>query len=220
MKLASVLPFPRAESAPRALEPAELVHALLAGDVEAQGLLWDRYAVTVRAVLRRSLGPGSEVEDAVQEVFIQFFRSLKSLREPSALSSFLVGIAIRVARGELRRRRIRRWFSLTHDGEVPDPSPPHSDGGREQARRAVLRLYAILDSLDDESRLLFVLRHIERLELADVAAATKLSLATVKRKLARVTPIVLARARADGELARFVLDSPDGKDTLTEEVQL
>lgn len=220
MKLASVLPFPRAEGAPRALDPAELVHALLDGDIEAQGMLWDRYAGTVRAVLRRSLGPGSDVEDSVQEVFIQFFRSLKSLREPAALSGFLVGISIRIARGELRRRRIRRWFSLTPDGEIPDPPDASTDTGREQARRAIVRLYAILDSLDDESRLLFVLRHIERLDLADVSTATKLSLATVKRKLARVTPIVLARARADGELSRFVLDTPDGKDTLTEEVQL
>lgn len=220
-KLASVVPFPqgrgratRGASAEAAgISKTALLHAVVCGDPSAPGLVWDMFHVSVRAVLRRSLGPGADVEDALQEVFIQFFRSASAVREPEALGGFMTGIAVRVARGELRKRRVRRWFSLTRDGELPEPDPEH-DPSREAARRAVKRLYAILDELDDESRLLFVLRHVERLELVDVAAALDVSLSTVKRKLARVTPVVIARCKRDQELCGYVRGDTDGDATL------
>lgn len=165
-------------------------------------------------MLRRTLGPGAEVEDALQEVFLRFFRSAANVREPSALRSFLIGIAVRVASGELRRRRVRRWFFLTADGQLPEPEPA-ADAAAEQAREAVRRLYEILDSLDDASRLAFILRHVERLELTEVASAMGVSLATVKRKLRRVVPVVLARARGDEVLSRWVAGGSDeGNDTV------
>lgn len=190
--------------------PAELVQALLAAEPEAHGVLWDRYSTSLRAVLRRSLGPDTEVEDALQEVFIRFFRALPTLREPAALGSFLFGIAVHVARGLLRKRRIRRWFRLTDDGEIPEP-PDDVDPVSEQAQAAVRRLYVILDDLDDESRLVFVLRHIEGLEITELAACLKMSPATVKRRLARVTPLVFARARNDADLASFMAAPDQGE---------
>lgn len=187
--------------------PTELVTALRAGDVSAQAALWDRYSVGVRAVLRRMLGPSAEVEDALQEVFVQFFRSLGALRDPTALRPFLIGIAIRVARGALRKRRLLRWFRLTHDGQLPESAlePPDDD----RARVALRQLYTILEELDVDSRLLFVLRHIEGLALDAIAQGLELSTATVKRKLARVTPVVLARAKQSAELASYLPSEPE-----------
>ncbi len=213
-RLAKVVPLlavakqTHAVPASRWATPAELVDALLSGEAGAEVVLWDRYSTSVRAVLRRALGPRAEVEDALQEVFIRFFRALAGLREPSALGSFLIGIAVRVARGVLRTRRIKSWFRLTQDGELPD-FVDH-DPAAERARLAVAALYAILDALDDESRLLFVLRHIEGLEIAEVAACLDISVATVKRRLARVTPVVFACARKDACLAAFL---PEGEPT-------
>ena len=77
----------------------------------------------------------------------------------------------------------------------------------EDAREAVARLYSLLDRLDDRSRLLFVLRHVQGLELTDTAACMDLSLATTKRHLARVTARVHALAAGDPILARY-LDVP------------
>lgn len=201
-KVVPLLAIAKPAPAQRWATAAELVDALLSAEPEAEQVLWDRYSRSVRAVLRRALGPRAEVEDALQEVFLRFFGALSGLREPSALGSFLIGIAVRVARGVLRKRRIKSWFRLTHDGEIPEQV--EQDPAAERARLAVARLYAILDTLDDESRLLFVLRHIEGLEIAEVAACLEISVATVKRRLARVTPVVFACARKDAELADFV----------------
>jgi RNA polymerase sigma-70 factor (ECF subfamily) len=97
-------------------------------------------------------------------------------------------------RHELRRRWVRRYMTLGAKEDIgPDlqvvyPNP--------EARQAVARLYAILDKLGREERIAFVLRHIEGMELTEVATALELSLATVKRRLAR------ARARVDHHVAR------------------
>jgi RNA polymerase sigma-70 factor, ECF subfamily len=215
-KIAKVvaLPVSRPKAARQEPDPAALLVGVLDGDPAAQAAIWDAYSASLRAVLRRTLGPGADVEDALQEVFLRFFQSAANLREPSSLRSFLIGIAVRVASGELRRRRVRRWFFLTADGQIPEPESA-LDAAAEQAREAVRRLYAILDTLDDASRLAFVLRHVERLELTEVAAAMGVSLATVKRKLGRVVPVVVARSRADEVLSRWVTgESNEGDETV------
>lgn len=172
-------------------------------------LLWDRFSQLVRGLLRRSLGPERDVEDHVQEVFLRFFGQLREIRDPAAARSYLVGITVRVSRSELRRRRIRRWLHLTDDGELPDAPAPPCD---EAAREALARLYRILDRVDDEARLAFVLRHVEGLELTEVAAALGTSLATTKRRLAKVTARVRALVEGDALLADYVIQPPRESD--------
>lgn len=183
------------------LDDAGLARAAAEGQPGAAGVVWDRYGALVHGLLRRVLGPGGDVEDQAQETFLQFFREVKNLRDPAALRPFLLGIAVRVARSALRRRRLRRWFSLTDSGALPDEP---AEGVDEGAREAVARLYALLDRLDDRARLLFVLRHIEGLELAETAQASGMSLATAKRHLAKVTARVHAMAERDPLLAAYV----------------
>lgn len=207
-------PVPSSASPPRlasvhrlplgAADDATLARAVAAGDEAAATAVWDRYGPVVRSILRRALGPYEDVEDAVQEVFLRFFRQIGALREPSALRSFLIGIAMHVAVSALRRRRVRRWLCLTDTGVLPNAV----DGDRERerdedAREAMRRLYAILDRLDDAGRLTFVLRHIEGLELAEVAEALDLSLATTKRRLAKVTARVLTMIERDPLLPEY-----------------
>jgi RNA polymerase sigma-70 factor (ECF subfamily) len=90
---------------------------------------------------------------------------------------------------------------LTPDGVLDDHAAPHTDG---DAREAVKRLYAILDRLDTKSRLAFVLHHVEGLELLEVASALDVSLATVKRRLARVSARVWAMAQGDRMLVEYL----------------
>jgi RNA polymerase sigma-70 factor (ECF subfamily) len=203
-QLASVHPLPR----PR-LSDSALVAAAVAGRPGAAELVWDRFAPLVRGLVRRSLGPDRDADDHVQEVFLRLFAQLEQLRDPTALRSFVVGITVRVLRDELRRRRVRRWLRLTDEGELPDdPAEPRDDAAREALRR----LYRILDDGDAEARLAFTLRFVEGLELTEVAAALGDSLATVKRRLAKVTVRVLAAAKNDPVLSSYLADTRGGSD--------
>ena len=172
------------------------------GDPGAHAAIWDRYSPLVRRILIRGLGPGSEVEDQLQEVFLRFYRNRALLRDHAALRSFLFGITLRVAASELRSRRIRSWLHLTRDGVLDDQEGPAADN--PDAREAVERLYAILDRLNAESRLAFVLHYVDGWELTEVAEAFGVSLATVKRRLARTSVRVFASAQADHLLVEYL----------------
>jgi RNA polymerase sigma-70 factor, ECF subfamily len=187
-------------------DDAALVGALRAGDPVAAGRMWDRHAVLVRRILRRVLGP-VDVEDAVQDAFLRLFRDLASLREPSALRSFIIGIAIHVAKSELRRRRARRWLTFSDEEVVVEPEALATDGWHE-SRAAILRLYRLLDRISDERRMVFVLRFIEGLELTELAVVLGCSLATTKRRVADASRRVYLLAAADPLLASYLQVQP------------
>ncbi|WP_394849518.1 RNA polymerase sigma factor [Pendulispora brunnea] len=187
---------------------AELVLLAQARDPRAAAGLWDRYAPAVRALLFRTLGPGWDVDDLVQEVFVGFFRNIASLRDPSAVRSFLFGIGLRVARTALRKKRVRRWFHLSDSGQVPDVASSAHD---PSSRAALFRLYAVLEELSDRDRLAFVLRHAEGYELTEISSALGCSLATTKRCIARADEHVTRRALEEPLLQSYVSRQDKGE---------
>ncbi len=185
-----------------------LVRAAWAGDSRAHLAIWRKYAALVRSRMGRSVG-GQDVDDLVQEVFLRLFEFLPQLRDPAALRSFLIGITLRVAGTELRRRRCRWWLTLTATGELPEPTCRSDDGS--DAREVLSRLLAILAKLSPHSSRVFELRFIEDKELTDVAAAMNISLATAKRHLSRASSRVCAMAEREPVLAGFIHGGPIGK---------
>jgi RNA polymerase sigma-70 factor (ECF subfamily) len=184
-------------------DDAALVAELRAGMPRAAARLWDQYAHLARRILQRMLGPSADVEDALQDVFLRLFRDLGTLREPSALRSFLIGIALHVATSELRRRRARRWLMLSDDGKLPDP-PSLPEPEFAEQRQALYALYALLDRIDTRRRTVFVLRYVEGLELAELALVLGCSLATCKRRVADAADRVCLLASRDPRLAAYV----------------
>jgi len=185
------------------LDDAVLVSLASAGRTEAHTAIWGRYAPLVRSIVRRTIGPKCEVEDLVQEVFLQFYRTHMQLRDRAALRPFLAGISLRVAIHEIRSRRARkRQWSPDNDGQAPSSRfiPPADF----EAREAMAGLRAILDRLDPKDRSAFVLRHVEGLELAEVAGMLDVSVATVKRRLGRIAHRVNAMSKSDQRLVEYL----------------
>lgn len=158
----------------------ELARALIGGEPHAAELAWERYAPLVHRIVSRAIGPDAEVEDVTQEIFYRLFSRIGTLRKPEALRSFVISFAIRIVKWELRRRRARRWLTLSETGEVPDEQLMVMDA---ESRYSLRRLYALLDRLSTRERLVLVLRHVEGMTLEEIAEAMELSLATVKRGL-------------------------------------
>jgi RNA polymerase sigma-70 factor (ECF subfamily) len=188
-------------------DDAALVAGVKSGVPRSAALLWDRYSSLVRRVLRRVLGPSAEVEDAVQDVFLRLFRDLDSLRDPSLIRSFLIGIALHVAKTELRKRRARRWLLLSDEGDLPEADVA-APGADYEARRALFRLYRVLDRVSIERRSVFVLRYVEGLELVEISTILGCSVATTKRRVADAARRVCLLAAADPFLAPYVAGSP------------
>jgi RNA polymerase sigma-70 factor (ECF subfamily) len=102
---------------------AQLVRQALAGDREAFGQLYDRYARQVRAVVAAVSGDWPGVEDMTQESFLRAYRKLATLRDPERVGPWLAGFARQVARE--RRRTLRR-----ERHEFGTPPEPSSDNDR------------------------------------------------------------------------------------------
>ncbi len=178
---------------------AELLEGVIAGKPAVIAEVFDRYSPLVRRTLIRTLGSAFDVDDLMQETFLTAMRRAPTLRDPSALSSFIVGVAIRQAKNEIRRRTVRRWIGLAHEDEL---SSPH--GEDPVMREGVRHLNAALGKLDANSRVLFVLRHVEQMELTEIAAAEGVSLATLKRHLARAERRFEAIAASDPVLRDYL----------------
>jgi RNA polymerase sigma-70 factor (ECF subfamily) len=180
---------------------AQLVVDVAGGDPDALGIVWDRYSGLVRNVLFGALGPDSAAEDLLQEVFLAFHRGARQIREGASLRGYLIGIAVRLAALELRKRKIRRWVGLSTTGDVPDvPVPPADVEGRESLRA----LHRVLARLSDRARLAFVLRHVQGMDLLEVAKALRISESTARRELSRARQRLAVLARTEPALTQYL----------------
>ena len=142
--------------------------------------LFRRYAPYVARIGLRLLGREADVDDLIQEVFMAAFKQRNQLREPGALKGWLATVAVRNARRQLKRRRMRSFVGLD-DGprgiELVDPdiSP--------ERKALLVRVYEVLDGLSVEERLAWTLRHVEGEKLEAVASRCGCSLATAKRRI-------------------------------------
>jgi RNA polymerase sigma-70 factor (ECF subfamily) len=165
-----------------AVELEVLLAAVARGDREAIGLFFDRFEREVNRLVWTMLGADAEHDDLVNQAFEVMLQKIGSVRSPAAVSGWVRQVTVNTVRMELRRRRWRRFFSSEEEKalEHPDFSVP------DEHERARLRaLYRALDRLSVDDRTLIVLRHLEGLELTELAEAVEVSLATVKRRLAR-----------------------------------
>ncbi|MBX7079792.1 MAG: sigma-70 family RNA polymerase sigma factor [Nannocystaceae bacterium] len=188
---------PRVQVLPFAGDDAELLALLRRGGAAAAALLHDRFAGDVHRVVARCLGPDADRDDVVHDAFVQILRGVGRVREAAGLRGWVVAVAANTARSELRRRRFRRLFWSAD----PAPEPGVGDGDPE-ARDLLRRIYDHLDRMPTDERIAFVLRHIERHELTEVAKIVGCSLATAKRRIARASARFAALATSDPELAR------------------
>jgi RNA polymerase sigma-70 factor, ECF subfamily len=178
-----LLPLRRSQAELPAPESDELlVLSLRARHPDAGTQLFDRYAPHVRRVLVRVMGPDSEILDLVHDVFVTALESVHRLVDPKALRAWLTQIAVFTARGRIRRRMRGRILRFLPFSELPEPELPPTDFEASQAMQAV---YRVLGGLDTDQRIAFALRFVAGMELTEVAASCGVSLATIKRRLAR-----------------------------------
>ena len=186
-----------------------LAMAACGGSHRAATIIVRRYTSKVRSRLHHWIGP-VDIDDHVQDAFIRLFEQLPRLRDPSALRGFLIGITLRIACTELRRRR-RSRTRLTATGDVPEPRMTRNES--EPAREALWRFESILGRLAPSSRRVFVLRYVEKLELTDIAEEMRISVATAKRHFARAAAVVSAMVKREPALAEYLPTVPDASET-------
>jgi RNA polymerase sigma-70 factor (ECF subfamily) len=132
---------------------------------------------------------------------VRALSNLHTVRNPEALDAWVTRIAVFAARSLMARRRRWRWLVFLPGDDLPEPPLEPSD---PQAREALARTYALLARLPSDERIAFTLRYISGLELTEVADACQVSLATIKRRLARAQERFLVDARNEPLLREWL----------------
>jgi RNA polymerase sigma-70 factor (ECF subfamily) len=178
-------------------EDETLVAGALRGERWAQREIWYRFAPMVFGLLRRSLSPRHDPDDLAQEVFLRVFRRLDSLEKASALRSFVYSVAVRVVCEEIRHFQV---LQRTRAQLVLVAPSSHDGGANLEAREGLARLQGLLDGMKDKYRAVFVLRHVEGMELQEIAVGLGISLASVKRYLVKALHVIEQAVTADAGL--------------------
>ena len=183
----------------------------LAGKPWAQREVWYRFAPMVYGLFRGALNSRHDHDDLVQEVFLRVFRRLHSLENHAALRSFVYSVAVRVLSEEIRHFYV---VQRARDKMVLIADTTEAVGTDFESRDTLARIQRILDGMKDKHRAVFVLRHVEGMDLREIATGLDISLATVKRYLIKAMRAIESAALRDeglrASLASFKLSGDGG----------
>jgi RNA polymerase sigma-70 factor (ECF subfamily) len=150
---------------------ARLVAAARDGDRAAFGRLYDRFAPMVHGLLLARV-PRADVDDLVQDAFLQAMRRLGSLRSAEAFGPWLAAIA--------RNRARDHWRRGEDTVDLPDeiPGAPHPEG-------EAMTVLAAIRRLPEAYRETLVLRLVEGMTGPEIAERTGLTPGSVRVNLHR-----------------------------------
>jgi RNA polymerase sigma factor (sigma-70 family) len=136
-------------------------------------------------------GPGLELEDVVQEVFLKVHQLLPGWRPDRAqLTTWLYRITENVVRHRRRKERMRRWLGGSASEVARDvPSPSRSAEEQLASHQTQARFYRALDGMNERYRNALILFELEGLSGEEIATLMDAKTATVW--------VWLHRARAD-----------------------
>jgi len=189
------------------VEDVLLVDRCLTGEPAATRELFRRHRARVHACLFRVLGGNRDMDDLLQDAFIQVFQSLRGWRAEASLATWIDRVSVRVAYRYLsqRGRRVQTDPIIDDEAVLAVDGNTASEGPRRQlARDGVKRLYAVLDELGAASRLAFTLHEIDGRPLADVAELVGSSVTATKLRVWRARKKIETAAAADPVLREFL----------------
>lgn len=168
--------------APATPTDAEIIQQVLDGDVEAFGVLVDRYQGEFAAYAKYMTGSEDEAADVVQESLVRAFRSLRRCRDRARFKNWLFRIVSNQCKTHLRRRRRRAEVLSETEQEVValDDTAAHVEA--EELRR---RVHMALQYLPEDQREALVLRYVDGLGVQEIAELVGAGVSAVKMRLLR-----------------------------------
>ena len=168
-----------------------LVERAATGNTQAFEALMRRYNRTLFRTARAILRDDAEAEDALQEAYIQAYRSLSGFRAEAKLSTWLARIVVNESlmrlRKQTRRAEIVPIQSSSAVADVEQISDTQMNKPDESAERAQMRrlLEVQIDALPDSYRTVFMLRAVEEMSVEETAAVLGIPSATVRTRFFR-----------------------------------
>lgn len=184
-------------SPPAALPDTEIVRRVRAGETALFEILMRRHNQRVYRVVRAVVKDERDVEDVMQQAYIDAFTHLHQFEERSQFSTWLIRIALNEAFGRRRKMRLSESmarFRLDDDdrGELVETlTSPQADPERQAYAQELHRvLEEAVDTLPETYRTVFMLRDIEGLSTSETGEGLGLGEEAVKTRLHRARAMI------------------------------
>lgn len=201
---------PQAAAALPALDDTALLARLRAQDPTISAALYERVRPIIDRTLGRLLGAGdSDYEDVVQVALVEVVTTIDRFRGECPLDAWLSILTARVVYRHLRRRKLeRRIFSEASLDDLGLVAP--GTGSAVASRRAIERVRAHLDAMDERRTWTFLLHDVYGYDLREIGHIMNVSLSAAQSRLVRGRRELHERIRQDPGLASFFDESADG----------
>jgi RNA polymerase sigma-70 factor (ECF subfamily) len=178
----------------------DVVQRARAGEATAFRELYELYQRQVARQLA-FLVPRSDLEDVLQDVFVEVFRSLKNFQGKSAFTTWLYRVTVHVAM-KSRRKHTRSRLDVVEDlPEGVDERPLPSEVSLSAERQA--RVEALLERLSPKKRAVLVLHDLQGVDAQRIAELLETNVLTVRTRLFYARRELEALARVDTALSEF-----------------
>lgn len=154
------------------MEETALINAIVQGDKKAFDTLYRSFREKVFRTAFHYLQHTQEAEEAVQDVFVEVYRSAPAFHFKSSLSTWIYRITVNKCLDRLRYRQAKKRFAfITHFFQHDHPGAPAV--APVEANEDNKMLYAAIDKLPGNQKTALILTQIEELSIKETAAIMK-----------------------------------------------
>ncbi len=166
----------------------DLVEAFQNGRQEAFNTLVGRHKAKALQLAWLATGNWEDAKDVSQEAFVKAYGALKSFKKQAKFSTWLYTVVMNTARDYWRRKKGLRWLDWGKQEDMDHffeslPSRAVQPDRTLDSKDAAARINATIAGLPERQRMIFSLRFLEDLSLAEIAGILGISEGTVKAGL-------------------------------------
>ncbi|MBN1984368.1 MAG: sigma-70 family RNA polymerase sigma factor [Chitinivibrionales bacterium] len=151
-----------------------------------QRILFKKYKHIVYTIIAHYLGPHYDIDDIVQQVFINVFRSLNNFKGLSSLDTWIYRITHKVCIDQIRKKYRKRVIAVHSNSEMLENMSAESCGvvSRSQEDKELSeQIYSAMNKLSADKRMVITLFEMEGFSIEDIAQILKKPVGTVKSRL-------------------------------------
>jgi RNA polymerase sigma-70 factor (ECF subfamily) len=177
-----------ASTALETLTDAEIIERVLSGERALYELIMRRYNTRIYRAARAILRSERDVEDVMQDAYVNAFQHLAQFQGRSQFSTWLTRIAVHEALSRRHKAdRIEEWDAMTPSRQdavaaTHSGSDPESDASSSELNRLVERS---IDDLPEDYRAVVMLRDVEQMSTSETAECLSISEDNVRVRLHR-----------------------------------
>ncbi|KGD66949.1 RNA polymerase sigma factor [Flavobacterium aquatile] len=164
-----------------------IIERILKGETELFEILLRRYNQILYRTVRSYLNDGSEIEDVMQDTYINAFQKLYQFSNKSLFSTWLIRIGINEAlqkNRKLSKARLQTTSLEEKTYQLPDNTTMSQENKIAQTEKAGF-IEKAFEKLPEKYRIAFMLNEVEGMSVSEISKCLEISQSNVKVRLHR-----------------------------------